>query len=59
MSKTSAAVKNKYNAKAYDRIQILLPKGYKERLRAVVGEGGSITAYIKEAIDDKMKEGQA
>ena len=26
MSKTSAAVKNRYNAKAYDRITIMLPK---------------------------------
>ena len=59
MSKTSAAVKNRYNAKVYDRFQIYLPKGYKDRLRAIVGEGGSITNYIKEAIDAKMKEEQA
>ena len=59
MSKTSAAVKNRYNTKAYDRIQVLLPKGYKEKLRSAVGESGSITAFIKDAIDKKLKEGQA
>lgn len=27
MGKTSSAVKNKYNAKAYDRINLTMPKG--------------------------------
>ena len=57
MSKTSAAVKNRYNAKAYDRIQVLLPKGYKERLLAASGKG-NVTAFIKSAIDAKLKEEQ-
>ena len=30
MGKTSSAVKNKYNAKAYDRINLTMPKGKKE-----------------------------
>lgn len=58
MGKTSAASKNKYNAKAYDRFQIYLPKGYKDRLKEV-SQGGSITAWIKAAIDAKLKEEQA
>lgn len=57
MSKTSAAAKNRYNAKAYDRIQILLPKGYKDKLLAVAGSG-NVTSYIREAIDAKLKEEQ-
>lgn len=56
MGKTSAAVKNRYNAKAYDRFQIYLPKGYKDMLRKIVGDNGSITAFIKDAIDQKIKE---
>lgn len=57
--RTSAESKNRYNAKAYDRITIMLPKGYRDTLREIVGERGSITAYIKDAIDAKMqKEGR-
>lgn len=58
MGKTSAAVKNRYNAKAYDRFQLYLPKGYKDRLREAA-KGGSVTAWVKDAIDTKLKEEQA
>lgn len=59
MGKTSSASKNKYNAKAYDRIGLMLPKGYRDMLKGVVN-GGSVNAYIKDAIDEKLKkEGQA
>lgn len=34
MSKTSAAVKNKYNDKNYDRIALSVPKGDKDRYKA-------------------------
>jgi len=57
MGKTSAAAKNRYNAKAYDRIQVLLPKGYKAKLLEAAGEG-KVTAFIREAIDAKLNEGQ-
>lgn len=59
MGKPSTASKRKWNEKNYDRIQLLLPKGYKDRLRSIVGENGSITAFIKDAIDAKIKEEQA
>ena len=59
MSRTSSDVKNRWNAKNYDRLNIMLPKGYKEKLREIVGPDGSITAFIKDAIDEKMKDGQA
>ncbi|GHU96721.1 hypothetical protein FACS1894208_11700 [Clostridia bacterium] len=53
--KTSAASKNKYNAKAYDRITIVVPKGRKGAIQtlAVVQEQ-SVNAYITQAIDERM-----
>ena len=35
MGKTSSAVKNKYNAKAYDRINLTIPKGRKATVEAI------------------------
>lgn len=34
MAKTSAAVKNRYAAKAYDNLRIIIPKGQKEAVEA-------------------------
>ena len=34
MGKTSSAVKNRYNQKAYDRIVTLVPKGRKQTVEA-------------------------
>lgn len=34
MGKTSATVKNRYNAKVYDRVSIMLPKGRKQAVEA-------------------------
>ena len=34
MGKTSSAAKNKYNAKTYDRITIIVPKGDKANIAA-------------------------
>lgn len=56
MSKTSSAVKNKYNAKAYDRINLVVPKGKKEILQAYAKEHGqSLNSFINEAIDEKIQ----
>lgn len=56
MSKTSSAVKNKYNAKAYDRINLVVPKGKKEILQAYAKEHGkSLNSFINEAIDERMQ----
>ena len=33
-TKTSAAVKNRYNDKKYDRINLTVPKGEKEKIKA-------------------------
>lgn len=54
--KTSNESKAKYNAKAYDRINIAVTKGRKETIRAAAeAHGQSINAYIVSAIDEKLE----
>ena len=56
MSKTSSASKNKYNAKAYDRINLTVPKGQKEKLLAhAEARGESLNGFIKRAIEETLK----
>lgn len=56
MGKTSSAVKNKYNAKAYDRINLTMPKGKKEIIQSHAEElGESTNAFINRAIEETMK----
>ena len=57
MSRTSSAVKNRYNAKAYDRITIVVKKGEKEKIKAHAEkhDGGSVNAFIQRAIAETMK----
>ena len=56
-TKTSAEVKNRYNAKAYDRIPVVVPKGEKAIIEAHAKEHGdkSTNAFIKRAIDETMQ----
>ena len=52
MSKTSAKVKNRYNAKAYDRVYLTVKKGKKaliERRAELLGL--SVNAYLVGLID--------
>ncbi|MDE6745357.1 MAG: antitoxin [Oscillospiraceae bacterium] len=57
MGKTSAAVKNKYAAKAYDRLQIIVKKGKKSELQvAAEKQGDSLNAYIKKAVREQYKK---
>lgn len=53
MSKTSAAVKNRYNEKNYDRISVVVPKGDKERITAQANLKGfaSVSEYIRQLIN--------
>ena len=54
--KTSSAVKNKYNAKAYDRINLTVSKGKKEVIQShAQAQGKSVNGFINEAIDEKMQ----
>ncbi len=56
MAKTSAAVKNRYNNKAYDRIAVVVPKGQKEMVKAHAElQGESVNAFIQRAIKETME----
>ena len=47
MSKPTSAVKNRYNAKAYDRITAVVPKGRKKDVEAFAeSKGISVNALI-------------
>ena len=49
--KASAAYKNKWNAKAYDRINLTVPKGEKDKIKAhAEGMGESVNGFIQRAI---------
>lgn len=56
MGKTSAAVKNRWNDKNYDRINLTVPKGEKDTIKAhaqIMGE--STNEFIKRAIKITME----
>lgn len=52
MGRTSAAVKERYNAKAYDRIYVRLPKGEKDLLEEKAKSLGypSVNSFVADAI---------
>ena len=55
-AKTSAAVKNKWNKENYDRIEIIVPKGKKDLIKAHAEvRGESVNALINRAIDETME----
>lgn len=57
MGKTSSAVKNRYNEKAYDRINLVVPKGKKEQIKEYAeSKGMSTNAFIVKAIEDAMTD---
>lgn len=57
---TSAAVKNRYAAKAYDRVALIVPKGRKNDIEAYAkGKGQSISGYIGELIRSDMNLSEA
>jgi predicted HicB family RNase H-like nuclease len=56
MGKTSAAVKNRYNEKAYDRINLTVAKGKKDSIKAHADkQGESVNAFINRAIEEAME----
>lgn len=56
MGKTSSAVKNRYNAKAYDRIALCVPKGQKDNIKAhAESMGESVNAFVLRAITQTME----
>ena len=47
---------NRYNEKAYDRINIAVPKGHKDEIKAhAEGQGESVNGFINRAIDETME----
>ena len=46
---------NQFNAKKYDRISFLVPKGEKEAIKSAAERAGkSVNSYILEAVREKM-----
>lgn len=53
--KTSAKSKNAYNARAYDRISFVVPKGEGDKIKAAAAAAGQSTnAFIYAAVRDRM-----
>lgn len=52
----ATAAKNKYRAENYDRMELAVPKGMKEALRAAAGAAGyaSFNSYIVDAVKEKF-----
>ena len=52
--------KNKYNAKAYDRIALQVKKGRKDIIKAhAENNGESINGFVNRAIDETMERDKA
>ena len=57
--KTSARSKNTWIEKTYDRINLTVPKGKKDTIKAhAESHGQSVNSFINEAIDEKMERDQ-
>lgn len=56
MGKASTKAQNKYIAKAYDRVNLTMPKGKKDSVQAhAEARGESVNAFINRAIDEAME----
>ena len=56
MGKASTKAQNKYIAKAYDRINLTMPKGKKDAVQDHAAKNGeSVNAFINRAIDEAME----
>lgn len=58
MADRKAQWQNDYIAKTYDRINLTVPKGQKEVIKAHADkhDGGSVNAFINRAIANQMKQ---
>lgn len=60
MAKNSAAkiaANNRYTAKAYDKINFLVPKGEREGIKAHAAKmGESVNAFISRAVKETMQK---
>lgn len=59
-TRTSAAVKNRYNEKAYDRINFVVPKGEKDRIKAAAEKRGeSVNSLINRVVKAEVEKIEA
>ena len=60
MSRAQTAASKRYHLKAYDRIEITVPKGNREIIaQAAAAAGMSVNAFIKEAIEAQIAKQSA
>lgn len=58
--RTSSAVKNRYNEKAYDRINFVVPKGEKDRIKeAAKKTGESVNSLISRVVMAEVEKIEA
>lgn len=56
MAKPQTVSSNKYNAKAYDSLRIVVKKGYKDTVQAhAAAMGESINGFVNRAIREQMQ----
>ena len=56
MGRTSSAVKDRYNAKAYDEIKVRVNKGRKAEIQSYAeAHDQSVNGFINRAIDETME----
>lgn len=56
VGKKSTASKNKYNAKAYDRINLIVKKGERDELKIhAENQGESLNGFINRAIREAVE----
>lgn len=52
----ATAYQNQFIAKAYDRVNLTMPKGKKEKIQAhAEAQGESVNGFINRAIDHEME----
>lgn len=60
VSKAQQQATNKYIAKAYDRINLTVPKGQKEEIQAhAAARGESVNGFINRAITNQIERDKA
>ena len=58
VSKAQQKAVHKYVKNNYDRIDLTLPKGYKDNIKAAAEAAGeSVNGYIKTAVDRRIESG--
>lgn len=53
-TKTSSAVKRRYNEKSYDFLSVTIPKGRKSDLKAHVGEKQTVNGLVNDLLMNEL-----